>query len=126
MNNVTIKSITMSRIKKLFRNRYSLFIASLFGFFASLLYLNPINQSFIVILIPLFFFWIVIFSLSIIILKQLPLPGSRQVVFPFILATSCTMLVMFSAIDTVSWADVLLIVSLTMVGTFYFNRTWPK
>jgi hypothetical protein len=116
----------MKIIHTYIKNRYTLFVFGLLGLALSLALINPNGQSFIILLLPILFFWVVIFSLGLIIMKRLFKVGARWIVIPSIVATTTTLLVMFSAIDSVSLIDVLLVASLTGVGTFYFNRTWPK
>lgn len=41
-------------------------------------------------------------------------------------ATVCTLLLMFSALGSVGLFDVVLLISLAVLGVFYFRRSWPK
>ena len=88
---------------------------------------SPKQASLSITLVPLVLVWLIVF-VAITQLEYLfrKVKYSYIVTLSAVMATVCTLLLMFSALGTVGLFDVALLVSLAILGVFYFRRSWPK
>ncbi len=95
---------------------------------AFLLFVPPSDEHFAVSFVPLILGWLVLFFTLIAILNTVSQNGSRhmRVVISAVGASIVVLMVMFSALGELALFDTLLLISLAVVGVFYFSRTWPK
>ena len=103
---------------------FTLFFVLLMSFF---LFTSPSENSFILSFMPLILIWAVVFSF-IMILKPLfgRLPKTYVKAIAVTLASVVMLLVMFSALGQLVFFDIALLLTLAVVGVFYFRRSWPN
>jgi hypothetical protein len=88
---------------------------------------NPANSNLAMTLVPLGFVWVIIFLFCLHFEYVFRKVGKRTIsTVAAVSATVVTMLLMFSALGSVSLFDVLLLVLLALLGVFYFRRSWSK
>jgi len=95
---------------------------------AFLLMTSPDEDNFALSFVPLVLMWLAVYSASGAIMNFL-FKNPRKVVVSVLktaLASVSTLMVMFSALGQVSIADVVVLLSLVLLGSFYFDRTWRK
>lgn len=88
---------------------------------------SPEQASLSITLVPLVLVWGIVFvAMSHMEYVFRKVRYSYIVTLSAVIATVCTLLLMFSALGTVGLFDVVLLVSLAILGVFYFRRSWPK
>ena len=93
-----------------------------------LLFSEPSESNFGLSLVPLLLLWIFIYSLLNGISLYL-LPGVSKFiknVFSTVVASVTMLAVMFSALGQLGALDIFLLVTLVLMGVFYFTKMWPK
>ena len=91
------------------------------------LFTSPSENSFILSFMPLILVWVVSFSF-IMTLRPLfgRLPKNHVKTIAVTIASVVMLLVMFSALGQLEFFDIALLLTLAIVGVFYFRRSWPN
>ncbi len=88
---------------------------------------SPKQASLAITLVPLVLVWIAIFFVSVITGTVIRRKHTGYMTtLAAVFATVCMLLMMFSALGSVSVFDFSLLVLLAMLGVFYFRRSWRK
>lgn len=86
---------------------------------------DPSGKPLVYILIPVLLFWVVVFAVFSLIGDITSLASKKLwSIGSFIGASSLTLIVLFSGVGQLSFADLLLVGLLVVVSSFYFYRTW--
>jgi hypothetical protein len=103
------------------------FVVSFVLLLSFFLFTSPSENSFILSFMPLILIWIVSFSF-IMLLKPIfgNLPKNHLKTIAVTIASVVMLLVMFSALGQLAFFDVALLLTLAIVGVFYFRRSWPN
>jgi len=93
-----------------------------------LLFTEPSDENFSLSFIPLVLAWFVsFFTVSTVLrafIKSMSRGMTRMISSSF--ASAAVLLIMFSALGQLGVFDITLLISLVVLGIFYFSRTWPK
>ncbi len=90
-----------------------------------LLFVNPRNKPFSVILLPIIFIWITGYSLLMLVFGLLIKKWKRTyTIVVTVLISLIVSLLLLSGVGQLSLIDVLLTSALTIIGAFYFSRSW--
>lgn len=116
-------------IKKLIKNTYLqlLLLVSSATLVVFMMSTNPSGSSFVVSFVPLLLIWIIVFCLTMIVIGFFK--GIDKILLKTLsstLASIAMLLIMFSALGQLSFFDISLILSLAVLGVFYFRRSWPN
>ena len=86
---------------------------------------NPQDKPLPVLLIPVILGWIVVYGFLNILLNLLFNKNHRlNKVISFALTTGAVFLLLISGVGAITVGDLLLVVALVVIGTFYFYKTW--
>lgn len=104
-----------------------IFVVSFVVLLAFFLFTIPSENSFILSFMPLILVWVVVFSF-VMILKPIfgRLPKKHVKTIAVTIASVVMLLIMFSALGQLAVFDVALLLTLAVVGVFYFRRSWPN
>ncbi len=105
----------------------TVFVVSFVLLLSFFLFTSPSENSFILSFMPLILVWVVSFSF-IMLLKPLfvRLPKNHVKTIAVTIASVVMLLVMFSALGQLAFFDIALLLTLAVVGVFYFRRSWPN
>jgi len=103
------------------------FVLSFVLLLSFFLFTSPSENSFILSFMPLILVWIAVFSL-IMVLRPLfsRLPKNHVKTIAVTIASVVMLLVMFSALGQLAFFDIALLLTLAVIGVFYFRRSWPN
>ena len=102
-------------------------IISVCGLVIFMISTNPSETNFMISFIPLILVWVIIFTLSVILMRLLKfISVSLTKIVAVTLASTTTLLIMFSALGDLAFFDIALILALATIGVFYFLRSWQK
>lgn len=114
-------------IKKYLVVRLILFAADGALLILFLMKTSPKQASLAITLVPLVLVWIAIFFSSSIVGTVIRRKHTGYMTtLAAVFATVCMLLMMFSALGSISVFDFSLLVMLAMLGVFYFRRSWRK
>lgn len=109
------------------KNRYLLATVLAGGLLLGFMVLTrPSEDNLALSFVPLVFLWVLLYFLSGYILISL-FKNVRHVIVQMVrigFSSSITMLVMFSALGQLSVIDIVVLMALVVLGSFYFSRTW--
>lgn len=104
-----------------------LFAVSLFVLSVFILNVNPVGKPIVYLLLPTMLLWVAGFSLLLLLgmmLTSSKTPTNTLFVSSFIAVSTTVLLLMLSGVGQLGAGDIILVVLLVAVGTFYFRRTW--
>jgi hypothetical protein len=102
-------------------------VVSLLSFAALLMVLlliNPRDKPLVYIYIPIILASIAIFALLRVFTSILTMSKRTSLISSSTLTFSLMLLLVLSGTGQLSWSDIILTVTLSVVGVFYFYRTW--
>lgn len=105
----------------------AVFVVSFVLLLSFFLFTSPSENSFILTFMPLILVWAVMFSF-IMLLRPIfgRLPKNHVKTIAVTVASVVMLLVMFSALGQLAFFDIALLLTLAVVGVFYFRRSWPN
>jgi hypothetical protein len=104
-----------------------IFVVSFVLLLSFFLFTAPSENSFVLSFMPLILVWVVVFSF-IMILRPIfgRLPKKHVKTIAVTIASVVMLLIMFSALGQLAFFDIALLLTLAIVGVFYFRRSWPN
>ncbi|MBP6962045.1 hypothetical protein KBB49_00715 [Candidatus Saccharibacteria bacterium] len=104
-----------------------IFVVSFVLLLSFFLFTAPSENSFVLSFMPLILVWVVVFSF-IMILSPIfgRLPKKHVKTIAVTIASVVMLLIMFSALGQLAFFDIALLLTLAIVGVFYFRRSWPN
>lgn len=104
----------------------SLAIASAASLLVFLVTTRPSENNFRLSFIPLLFLWVLLYASSGLVIKLFfrQMRRSLSQMIRIASASSIVLLIMFRALGQLSAIDVIVLMALVVLGSFYFSRTW--
>ena len=89
---------------------------------------SPSEDNLVISFIPLILLWVFVYFASGFVAHDLLRRGRSAAIglMRVSTASSAMLIVMFSALGQLSIVDVVALIALSVLGTFYFNRTWQQ
>lgn len=87
---------------------------------------RPSEDNFGLSFVPLLFLWVLLYSVSGLLMRVLfkNMRSSLSQMIRIAGASSAVLVVMFNALGQLSLIDVVVLLLLVSLGSFYFSRTW--